>query len=47
MLFKNNLDIGAETIEINKVEYLVQGLGYIKTITDLEEAVVTVRNGVR
>ena len=42
----SNLDIGAETIEINKVEYLVRGLGYIKTISDLEEAVVTVRNGV-
>src|SRR5690554_3388932 len=42
----SNLDIGAETIEINKVEYLVRGLGYIKTISDLEEAVVTVRNSV-
>ena len=27
---KSNLDIGAETIEINKAEYLVRGLGYIK-----------------
>ena len=42
----SNLDIGAETIEINKVEYLVRGLGYIKNITDLEEAVVTVREGI-
>ena len=42
----SNLDIGAETVEINRVEYLVRGLGYIKTISDLEEAVVTVRNGV-
>lgn len=41
---KSNLDIGAETIEINKAEYLVRGLGYIKSISDLEEAVVTVRN---
>jgi Cu(I)/Ag(I) efflux system membrane protein CusA/SilA len=43
---KSNLDIGAETIEMNKVEYLVRGLGYIKDVSDLEEAVVTVRNGV-
>ncbi|KAA6333512.1 Cation efflux system protein CusA [termite gut metagenome] len=43
---KSNLDIGAETIEVNKVEYLVRGLGYIKSVSDLEEAVITVRNSV-
>lgn len=43
---KSNLDIGAETVEINKAEYLVRGLGYIKNVSDLEEAVITVRNGV-
>lgn len=43
---KSNLDIGAETIELNKVEYLVRGLGYIKNVSDLENAVVTVRNGI-
>lgn len=43
---KSNVDIGAETIEINKAEYLVRGLGYIKSISDLEEAVVTLRNNV-
>ena len=43
---KSNLDIGAETVEINKAEYLVRGLGYIKKVSDLEEAVITVRNGV-
>lgn len=42
----SNLDIGAETIEINKVEYVIRGLGYIQNVTDLEEAVVTVRDGV-
>lgn len=39
---KSNLDIGAETMEINKVEYLIRGLGYIKDVSDLEKAVVTV-----
>jgi len=40
----SNLDIGAQTLEVNKVEYLVRGLGYIKTLADLEESVVAVRN---
>jgi len=40
----SNLDIGAQTLEVNKVEYLVRGLGYIKTLEDLEESVVAVRN---
>jgi len=42
----SNLDIGARTIEFNRVEYLVRALGYIKTLEDLEESVVTVRNNV-
>ncbi len=40
---KSNLDIGARTIEFNRAEYLVRGLGYIKSLEDLEEAVVFVR----
>lgn len=43
---KSNRDAGAQTIEINRVEYLVRGLGYIKTIDDLETAVVAVNNNV-
>lgn len=42
----SNLDIGARTIEFNKVEYLVRILGYVKSLGDLEESVVTVRNNV-
>ncbi len=41
---ESNLDVGAETVELNKVEYLVRGLGYIKSLEDLELAVVAVRN---
>ena len=37
---ESNKDIGAQTLEINQVEYLVRGLGYIKSIKDIEEAVV-------
>ena len=42
----SNLDIGAETVELNKVEYVVRGLGYIKNLDDLRNAVVAVRNNV-
>lgn len=38
---ESNRDIGAQTIEINRAEYLVRGLGYVKTIADIENAVVT------
>tara|TARA_B100000809_G_scaffold251920_1_gene285993 strand:- start:9235 stop:13110 length:3876 start_codon:yes stop_codon:yes gene_type:complete len=37
----SNKDIGAQTLEINQVEYLVRGLGYVKSIEDIENAVVT------
>ena len=43
---KSNRDAGAQTIEINKVEYLVRGLGYIKKVEDLELAVVAVHDNV-
>lgn len=43
---KSNLDIGARTIEFNRVEYLVRALGYIKSLDDLEESVVDVKNNV-
>jgi len=42
----SNLDIGARTIEFNRAEYLVRALGYIKSLEDLENSVVTVRNNV-
>ena len=38
---ESNKDIGAQTLEINQVEYLVRGLGYVKSIADIENAVVT------
>ncbi len=43
---KSNRDVGAKTIEINKAEYFVRGLGYIKKVEDLELAVVAVNNNV-
>lgn len=43
---KSNLDIGARTIEFNRAEYLVRGLGYIKNLEDLAESVVAVQDNV-
>lgn len=43
---KSNRDVGAKTIEINRAEYLVRGLGYIKSIEDIEKAVVAVSDNV-
>jgi Cu(I)/Ag(I) efflux system membrane protein CusA/SilA len=36
----SNQDIGAQTLEMNQVEYFIRGLGYIKNIEELEHAVV-------
>ncbi len=41
---KSNLDVGARTLEFNRAEYLVRGLGYIESIEDLEESVVAVND---
>ena len=41
---ESNQDIGAQTLEMNQAEYLVRGLGYVKSIEDIENAVVTSKN---
>ncbi|MDX2359468.1 MAG: efflux RND transporter permease subunit [Crocinitomicaceae bacterium] len=41
-----NLDIGAQTVEINLVEYFVRGLGYVKNIEDIESSVIKVVDNV-
>jgi Cu(I)/Ag(I) efflux system membrane protein CusA/SilA len=43
---KSNLDVSANSIEINKVEYFIRGLGYIDELSDLDKAVVKVTNNV-
>lgn len=42
----SNLDVGARTIEINSVEYVIRGLGFVKELEDLRTAVVAVRDNV-
>ena len=45
-LRQSNLDIGANTVELNLAEYYIRGLGYVKSINDIELAVVNVANNV-
>jgi Cu(I)/Ag(I) efflux system membrane protein CusA/SilA len=42
----SNLDVGARTVEINSVEYVIRGIGFVKKTEDIENAVVAVRNNV-
>ncbi|MFT5088046.1 MAG: Cu(I)/Ag(I) efflux system membrane protein CusA/SilA, partial [Planctomycetota bacterium] len=41
-----NRDVGARTIEINRVEYVIRGIGFVKELSDLEDAVITARDNV-
>jgi Cu(I)/Ag(I) efflux system membrane protein CusA/SilA len=41
----SNLDIGAQTIEINQAEYFVRGLGYVKSLEDIESSVIRTDSG--
>lgn len=43
---KSNRDVGAKTIEINQAEYLVRGLGYVKSVEDIEQAVVEINGNI-
>ena len=43
---KSNLDVSANTIEVNKVDYFVRGLGYVEELSDLDQAVVKVTDNV-
>lgn len=42
----SNLDVGARTIEVNSVEYVIRGLGFVKSLDDLRKTVVASRDGV-
>jgi copper/silver efflux system protein len=43
---QSNLDVGANTVELNLAEYYVRGLGYVKSLNDIEQAVVKVTNNI-
>ena len=42
----SNIDVGARTIEINRVEYVIRGLGFLRSLEDLENTVIVERGGV-
>lgn len=37
-----NIDVGAKTLEINRVEYFIRGIGFIKDVEDIKSSVVKV-----
>jgi Cu(I)/Ag(I) efflux system membrane protein CusA/SilA len=39
-----NVDVGARTIEVNKVEYVIRGLGFIKNIEHIRESPIKLVN---
>ena len=43
---RSNIDVGAETIEWNGVEYIVRGKGFVKTAADVEDIVLRVADNV-
>ncbi|MHC4632706.1 MAG: efflux RND transporter permease subunit, partial [Planctomycetota bacterium] len=42
----SNIDVGARTIEINRVEYVIRGLGFIEDLSDIERSVIKVNDNV-
>ncbi len=36
----SNLDVGARTIELNNVEYIIRGIGFVKSLEDIESSVI-------
>ncbi|MCA8980972.1 MAG: efflux RND transporter permease subunit [Planctomycetes bacterium] len=43
-LKSSNIDVGARTIEVNEVEYVVRGLGFLRSIEDIESVAVATRD---
>jgi len=42
----SNIDVGARTIEINRAEYVIRSLGFIKDLADIERSVIKVNDNV-
>jgi len=43
---RSNRDVGARTVEVNQVEYIIRGIGFLKSVDDIEKAVIRARDGV-
>lgn len=42
----SNNETGARNLAINGVEYIIRGLGYVKSLQDIEKAVIVSRSGI-
>ncbi|MEJ2701833.1 MAG: efflux RND transporter permease subunit [Sedimentisphaerales bacterium] len=42
----SNVDVGAKSIELNRVEYFIRGIGFIKRVEDIENSVIKVNDNV-
>ncbi len=42
---KSNIDVGAKVVENNGVEFFIRGVGFIKTLEDLERVVIREQGG--
>ncbi len=42
----SNIDVGAKTVELNRVEYFIRSIGFIEQIADIEDSVVKVVDNV-
>ncbi|MCH6561974.1 MAG: efflux RND transporter permease subunit [Myxococcales bacterium] len=43
---RSNADVGARSIEVNRVEYAIRGVGFLRSVEDIEETAVALRNDV-
>lgn len=43
---RSNIDVGARSIEVNRVEYVIRGLGFIKSLEDIEYSVIKMNDNV-
>src|SRR4030095_14249574 len=44
-LRKSNIDVGAKVLEKNGVEFFIRGVGFIKTVEDIEKVVIRQEKG--
>ncbi len=42
----SNLDVGARTIEINKAEYVIRGIGFLRNVDDIRNTVIKEQDNV-
>lgn len=42
----SNIDVGAGVIEVNRAEYSIRGLGFIRSVSDLENSVIKVNQSI-